>query len=347
MLLSCTARGEPFSARAEVGRARDAATAEGCFTLVNARAPGGAPTTLVVRDGRVAEGDCARRVDAEGAFVAPAFVDSHVHLAYHPVHAALAAGGVAAAVDLAAPLASLDAPSGPLRVLSAGPMITAPGGYPTQSWGYDGYGLECEGSECAAAVDRLAARGVRVIKVPLTGERQLDDATLAAVVERAHGHGLKVAVHALTEDAARRAALAGADVLAHTPTEPLSDETLARWAERAVISTLGAFGGASRENLARLHAAGATVLYGTDLGNTRDARIDPREIAALREVGLDGAAILAAGTRAPAAFWGMDDLGALEPGRAASFLLLDADPLLAPETLSTPRAVYLDGALIR
>ena len=42
MLLSCTARGEPFSARAEVGRARDAAATEGCFTLENARAPGGA-----------------------------------------------------------------------------------------------------------------------------------------------------------------------------------------------------------------------------------------------------------------------------------------------------------------
>ena len=41
----------------------------------------------------------------------------------------------------------------------------------------------------------------------------------------------------------------------------------------AVVSTLAAFGGspAAVDNLRRLHAAGATVLYGTDLGNTRDA----------------------------------------------------------------------------
>ena len=49
-------------------------------------------------------------------------------------------------------------------------------------------------------------------------------------------------------------------------------------------------------------AAGATVLYGTDFGNTSHLGVDPAEIAALQAAGLDGAAILAAGTSAPAGY---------------------------------------------
>ena len=42
--------------------------------------------------------------------------------------------------------------------------------------------------------------------------------------------------------------------------------------------------------------------------------------------GLDGAAILEAGTRAPAAWFGLTDLGSLQTGSQASLLVLDADP---------------------
>jgi hypothetical protein len=58
--------------------------------------------------------------------------------------------------------------------------------------------------------------------------------------------------------------------------EPLAAQTIEAWRGRAVISTLSAFGGATAtiENLKALRAAGVTVIYGTDLGNTRDPRID-------------------------------------------------------------------------
>ena len=112
-----------------------------------------------------------------------------------------------------------------------------------------------------------------------------------------------------------------------------------------MISTLRAFGGsaATVDNLRRLKAAGVTVLYGTDLGNTRDARIDPTELDLLAQAGLEPAEVLAAGTTAPAAFWGLDGLGTLAPGQAASLLVLDADPTKEPGTLSRPVMVVLDG----
>ena len=116
------------------------------------------------------------------------------------------------------------------------------------------------------------------------------------------------------------------------------------WIRSSRSSSSDAGGGASTiDNLRRLREAGATVLYGTDLGNTRTPAIDAQELALLARAGLDGAAILEAGTRARAARWGLDGLGALEPGRDASFSLLDADPLLDPSTLARPTRVVLRG----
>jgi len=307
-----------------------------------------------VRDGRIvavgpgvgAGAPDATAIDARGRWLAPAFIDSHVHLAYWPVGPAVAAGGVAGAVDLAAPLEFLAAPHAPLRVIASGPMVTAPRGYPLESWGRDGYGLPVAGAKAAAAaVEKLHALGARVIKIPLTDPPVLDDATVRAVVERAHALGLKVAVHALGDDDARRAAAAGVDVLAHTPTEPLSEATVSAWAGRAVISTLDAFGAgfAAVENLARLRARGVTVLYGTDLGNSHVAGIALDELRLLGRAGLDPAAILAAATATPAAFWPFSDLGTIAPGKAASVLLLPADPLRDPLALGRATDVYVDG----
>ena len=67
-----------------------------------------------VRDGRFVspseDGPDADVIDAAGAFVVPAAIDAHVHFAYLPAEHAHALGGVAGAVDLASPMAYLDAP---------------------------------------------------------------------------------------------------------------------------------------------------------------------------------------------------------------------------------------------
>jgi imidazolonepropionase-like amidohydrolase len=321
------------------------------LVLKNGRLPGGLPVDVEVREGKIialGKIDAADGIDLSGRFLAPAFIDSHVHLAYLPMIPEMLAGGVAAAVDLAAPEWFLSEPHGDIRLFASGPMITSPGGYPLDSWGVDGYGLGCaDASSCADAVDRLKMLGAGLIKVPLT-EPGLDDAAFRAVVDRAHLYGMKVAIHALTEQGAHRGAVAGADVLAHMPVELLTEETLATWANRTVISTLAAFGGpAALENTKALHDSGATVLYGTDFGNTSHAGIDPDEIAQLVAAGFDGAAILDSGTRAPAAYWHFDDLGAIEVGKAASLLVLAADPLDDPMTLTTPAEVFIRGVPVQ
>ncbi len=285
-------------------------------------------------------------LDLSGRWLVPAFIDSHVHLAYLPEAKAMLDGGIAGAVDLAAPVSALAADPGALRLLNAGPMVTAVGGYPTQSWGRNGYGLEvADALEATAAVTTLAEAGARVIKSPVDGSGGLDDAQLAAIAEAAHQHNLKLAVHALGTEDSLRAARAGADVLAHTPTVGLTAATTEAWAPRAVITTLAAFGGGATTvaNLAALHAQGATVLYGTDFGNTRSPGISGDELRLMGDAGMSPDGIIASGTSTPASFWGMDELGSISVGKAASWLVLQTDPRQDIGTLTQPEAVWIDG----
>ena len=316
---------------------------------------GAGKQNLLIDSGRVvaigvSRDAAARVVDVSGRYLVPGFIDSHVHLAYYSEGAAeLASNGIVAVLDLAAPTSALSVDHAPLRVLNAGPMITAPAGYPTNSWGSDGYGLSVENpAQGAAAVETLFKAGVQAIKLPLTAAPTLDDATVQAVVKAAHARKLKVYSHALEELNAARAAACGVDVLAHTPTEPLSEATLEAWKTRTVISTLSAFGGsnAALNNLRALRERGTRVLYGTDFGNTRETNIQSLEITRLMAAGMDGASIVEAGTSVPAEFLGLTDLGSLEVGKRASFLVLAADPNEDPHTLSQPIAVYVDGTLV-
>jgi imidazolonepropionase-like amidohydrolase len=305
-------------------------------------------------DGRFAAGPPpvgTASVELTGMWVVPAFIDSHVHLAYLPAESELASGGVAAAVDLAAPVSFLgdlrEGRLGALRVIASGPMLTAPGGYPLASWGKDGYGIPCADVRCAAETVRtLHGKGARVVKLAITKPPVLDDASLRAAVDEAHRLELKVAAHALRDEDARRAAAAGADLLAHTPVAPLAPATLASWRGRAVVSTIAAFGAepSAVANLAALRQGGVTVLYGTDLGNSQVKRIDGAELGHLVAAGLDGLAVLEAGTRAPAAYWGFTELGSLEPGKEASLLVLDGNPQVDPMVLARPARVMIRGA---
>ena len=276
----------------------------------------------------------------------PPVIDSHVHLAFWQVADRLAAAGVAGVVDLAAPERMLGEPQ-PVDVIEAGPMLTHVNGYPLDAWGSDGYGIGCGDAACVTAtIERLASHGTHVVKLALDDDG-LAPELVPGAVEAAHAHRMKVAVHALSEAGAALGARAGADLLAHTPTEALSDATVAAWSGRVVISTLAAFGGSpiAIDNLQRLRAAGVTVLYGTDLGNNRDAGPSAKEIELLRTAGLDDEAITAAMTTVPAAYWGFPF--GISAGHEASFLVLDRDPRHDARALLAPLAVWSRGQRVK
>ena len=227
-----------------------------------------------------------RVLGGAGTWLGPGLVDAHVHLAFGSA-ADLLAGGVVAVRDLGAPPGLLDGHEGPPAVLRAGPVLTAPGGYPSRTWGAGGFaaGLHDPG-QAAGLVRQLAADGVDVVKVavePAGGAPVPGRAELRAVVEAAHDAGLPVTAHALTATAVARVLDAGVDELAHTPTEPLDDALVDRVAAAgvSVVSTLQTLVAqqpedarlAPQHNAAALLAAGVPVVYGTDLGNAGTRQI--------------------------------------------------------------------------
>ncbi len=340
-----------------------APAAPGALALVGARVLGDdgvlRPRTVHVTAGRVRAVDerpaeaGERAVDVAGTVLVPGVIDSHVHLAFGDPSREVA-GGIAAVVDLGAPLGLFEGPAlGPLRVVFAGPLLTAPGGYPTRGWGASGFGLEVRGAgDAARAVEQLAARGARVIKLAIEPQAgpTLSAAALASATRTAHAHGLKVGAHAVGVASVRQALAAGVDFLAHTPLERLPDELVRGFCARpgaAVVSTLAAFGArpAALDNLRRMRLSGCVVLYGTDLGNGIAEGIQADELSALAGAGLSPAEVLAAATRVPAAYWPLAELGAIAPGRTASLLALSADPTRDARAL-TRRALVLAGGVV-
>ena len=91
--------------------ASDSAALPNAYALTGGTVVGHGRADVEVADGRIVAvgtvSQTAERIDVSGRFLAPALVDSHVHLAYLPEAAAMADGGIAAAVDLASPLSFL------------------------------------------------------------------------------------------------------------------------------------------------------------------------------------------------------------------------------------------------
>lgn len=291
-----------------------------------------------------------------GGFLMPAVADRHVHIELSRP-ADVLAGGVTAVRDLAWPADRIftladasEMPSfdGPL-IRAAGPMLTAPGGYPTKAdWGPPGTGHEVKSPDDAAtAVEELARLGAAAIKVSLNAEAgpTPSDAELAAICDAAHAAELPVAAHAQGRGQVERALGAGVDELAHTPWVRLSDELIQTAATRIrIVSTLDilSFGHDTPEirtaldNLRRFHVAGGTIVYGTDLGNgSIPPGIHEREARLLVEAGLEPEEVLEAMIRAP-----------LEPDAPADLVALAASPLEDLGALSEVRTVIRAGRVV-
>jgi imidazolonepropionase-like amidohydrolase len=286
----------------------------------------------------------------------PAVADRHVHIGLSDP-AAVLAGGVTAVRDLAWPADQIfslagvsEMPSfdGPL-IRAAGPMLTAPGGYPTRdAWAPPGTGREVTSPQDAtAAVEELAGLGATAIKVSLNAESgpTPSDAALSALCDAAHAADLPVAAHAQGKGQVERALGAGVDELAHTPWTRLSDEVIQTAATRLrIVSTLDilSFGRDTPEirtaldNLRRFHVAGGAIVYGTDLGNgSIPPGIHTREALLMVEAGLEPEEVLEAMIRAP-----------LGPDAPADLIALAGSPLDDLSALDDVRTVIRAGRIV-
>ena len=325
--------------------------------------------TVLVRGGVIERVDPAgavpppppgiRRIEGTGRSLLPGFIDTHVHLDFCSP-AAVLRGGVTSVRDLGWPAGRLEAlrrdaersPTSSPRLLTAGQMVTSPGGYPSSAaWAPPGTAVEVEGTEqAAAAVAELAAAGASVIKVALDSTRgapPLPAPTLAAVVAAATERGLDVTAHVAGPAEVAKALDAGVTELAHWPfgEEPRGDLIRRMAASMTVVPTLHIDPSPARRRGVRAFvAAGGRVVYGTDLGNQGPPpAVDVAELELLVEAGLSPVGAVAAATSNAAEHLGLRAIGRVAPGWVADLLLVDGDPLEDLRALTRVRLVSRAG----
>lgn len=189
-------------------------------------------------------------IDAKGGTILPGLINAHVHhSASVEQRRRFLEEGVTTVCDLGTPLremplfAETESTTGPAaRVFYAGPIITAPGGYPDGLYHTDGFNYEvATPEEAREAVRKMVARGASVIKIALdpSWNREhplpmLDVETAKAIVEEAHVHGLLVHAHMIQITYFPMALEAGIDVIDHMPfpTGWPSEEEKRRYLER-------------------------------------------------------------------------------------------------------------------
>ena len=240
-------------------------------------------------------------------------------------------------------------------------------------------------TEARTAVQELAANQVDLIKIWVDTRNdqfvKLTPALYGAVIDEAHSEGLRVTAHIFNLEDAKGLLRAGIDAFAHGIRDrDIDDELVALWSERPTVVLVpnlpnpGVAGdlswlsgtvpaadlqrmqeaqrdrpaaqesfGIQARNLARLSQAGITVAFGTD-GSTPWAV--HQEMEDMVRSGMTPAQVIVAATRNSAELMQMTDIGTVEVGKSADFIVLDANPLDDITNTRRISEVYLRGTAV-
>lgn len=203
---------------------------------------------------------CSRTIDLGDATILPGFIESHAHVAFQNIPTEIVLKhGITTARDTGGPLRKSTGGNGSLRVISAGPIIQAHGGYPLNIFGhgehsatnaFDAIGIAVSTvEEAQKTVKDLVDGSSALIKIslepggetgapwmsshghgtpPATPWPLLSLDIIKAVVAKAHSLNRRVAAHVGENTGVELALDGGVDEWAHIPCAEIRDDLLHR-----------------------------------------------------------------------------------------------------------------------
>ena len=265
-----------------------------------------------------------------------------------------------------------------LRTAGRGITMPEPGRTDAPYW----ITTEAEGRK---AVQEQAARKVDLIKIWVDDRdgmyKKLTPALYSAIIDEAHKRNLRVTAHIFTLEDAKGLLRAGIDGFAHgIRDKDIDDEVVALFKQRPnvfVVPNLPDRGvkddlswlsdsvpapelaklqaaatdrpavqqtfGIQARNLARLNKSGVRIAMGTD-GNVAYAH--HIEMVDMVAAGMTPAQVIVASTKTSAEVLKLSDVGTVQAGKSADFLVLDANPLDNITNTRRISAVYLRGSAV-
>jgi len=245
-------------------------------------------------------------------------------------------------------------------------------------------GLMADGVDgCRRAVRRVMRDGADVIKLflesggvtntpeDLHAMPEFNDDELRVLIDEPHRRGIRVAAHAKSREVIERAVEFGVDTIEHADLSPDDTDTFRLMVERGVVlvPTLslyhwvgsqgeqwGIFEGgreAARSMLPQRQAmvgaafaAGVKVATGTDTGSAMALGKNAMELSLLVASGLSPTDAIEAATKVAAQALGLEDnLGTLQRGKLADFIVVDGDPTHDISVLQkSPQRVFFTAA---
>lgn len=266
---------------------------------------------------------------------------------------------------------------GPTMLVS-GPTLSSTGGHGDKGIGASSslsqYVRRAEGvcdgaDECTRAVRHNVKLGADLIKFTASGGFMSDTGTqqmyeadeMRAIVETAHGRGIKVAAHVYSAAAARVALDAGVDSLEHAwllddrvlrqmkkqgaylvPTLLISRPSM--WANMAGTGKGGELRDAAKA-FEKAYAMGVNIAFGTDVG-IFDHGQNALEFSVMTELGMSNADAIRSATVTTADLLGID-AGVIEAGKRADIIAVAGNPLVDISELERIMFVMKSGEIYK